>query len=215
MIELIKVKGNDGIDFQMPDFLIGKFPITRKEWAEVFPESKDMEFGDWSKKPNRPVTYVLWFDAIKFCNELSRKEYYEPYYIIENNEVTINHNSNGYRLPTEVEWLFAAKGGLKGLEDNFKYSGSNDLDEVAWYADNSKNRTHKVGKKKPNQLGIFDMSGNVWEWCWDLYESGSPYRVILGGSYLGNPDILRSSRRYNFDPGDHISFLGFRLARSI
>jgi formylglycine-generating enzyme required for sulfatase activity len=101
----------------------------------------------------------------------------EKAYTINGEEVECNFDSNGYRLPTEWEWEFAAK-----ANQDFKYSGSDNVDEVAWTRENSNKQTHPVGQKKPNGFGLYDMSGNVFEWCWDCYTEGSS-RVYRGGSW--------------------------------
>jgi len=151
---------------------------------------------------NSPVILVSWYGANEFC------QYY------------------GCRLPTEAEWEYAARGGVN-YTDYYMYSGSNAVYDVAWYQNNSSNHTHQVGTKATNQLGIFDMSGNVWEWCSDWYgdyTSGSQinptgpttgsYRVYRGGSWGDNADFCRSAIRNNFTPGTHSNVLGFRLVRS-
>ena len=130
-----------------------------------------------------------------------------------------------FRLPTEAEWEFAARGGIKSK--GYKYSGSNTLGDVAWYGDNSVNKTHDVGTKNPNELGLYDMSGNVWEWCndWWRYYSSSPSnnptgpssgtdRVSRGGSWLNDASYCRSSNRNYGTPGNRDHNLGLRLCLS-
>jgi len=166
---------------------------------------------------------VSWLEAVKFCNALSELEGLTPAYRISGDTVTWNREAAGYRLPTESEWEFAARGGGSHL-----YSGSNDLDTVGWYGSNSGMTTHDVGGKQANAFGLYDMSGNVWEWVWDWY-GGYPSgtepdptgpstdyrRVYRGGSWFSIPRYARVAARGRNDPGRRLSILGFRLARSI
>ena len=130
-----------------------------------------------------------------------------------------------YRLPTEAEWEYAARGGNKS--NNYTYSGSNTLDNVAWYSSNSGSNTHQVGTKAANELGLYDMSGNVWEWCWDWYGTYSSsaqtnpygattgtYRVLRGGSWNYFDDFCRVSNRNYSSPDNRNYLIGFRVART-
>ena len=192
--------------------------VTQKEWKEVMGTNPSRFKGD-----NRPVENVNWFDAVKYCNALSKKEGRTPVYRINGSSVTANWSADGYRLPTEAEWEYAARGGKNSR--GYKYSGSNSVGGVGWYNVNSGSKTHPVGQKQANELGLYDMSGNVWEWCWDWYgdyssgsqrdPSGPPsgsLRVTRGGSwdYVGRR--LRSAYRRGHSPGDSSGILGFRLA---
>ena len=202
----------------------------------------------------RPVEKVSWYDAIVYCNLLSIKEGLTPCYTIKSftdpadwgtsptstgaedyddwKSVTCDFNANGYRLPTEAEWEYAARGGQAGITDEswyYDYSGSNTADDVAWNYNNSDNKTHEVGKKQSNALGLYDMSGNVWEWCWDWYGSGSGYpsgtedpagpdagssRVKRGGSWFSlASNCTVSDRDYDY-PFSRNYYDGFRLVRS-
>ena len=188
-----------------------KYQTTQDMWMEVM-ENNPSEF----KGGRRPVENVSWWDALEFCNKLSEKHGLKPVYDLSRKKEGILriHQSNGkieypnvvdfrktegFRLPTEVEWEWFARGGEIAIQDgtfNYKHSGSDNLNEVAWYYANSENRTHDVGAKRPNQLGLYDCSGNIYEWCYDTGSDGyisekTPYiydeteesRVLKGGSW--------------------------------
>ena len=175
-----------------------------------------------------PVEMVSWYDAICFCNKLSVKEGLEPVYSVDgvtdvenwgytpHQEEEIeglieqNLNASGYRLPTEKEWEYAARGG-----QDFEYAGSDSLDEVGWYWDNSDKKTHPVAQKKANGYGLYDMSGNVWEWCWDQWDSVWFSRVYRGGGYGSSYDYCAVSYRDGNGPSRRHDFLGFRVCRGL
>ncbi len=220
----------------LSDFYIGKYEVTQAEYTAVMGSNPSLFKGD-----DLPVEQVSWYDAIEYCNALSIAEGLTPYYAIDkttedpNNTstsdevkwtVTCNTSSKGYRLPTEAEWEYAAKGGNQ--TQGYTYSGSNTLDDVAWYDENSNGTTHTVGTKAANELGIYDMSGNVWEWCWDWYGTYSStaetnpqgpasgeYRVIRGGSWYSLDLNCRSSNRYGNFADNRFNYLGLRVARSL
>jgi formylglycine-generating enzyme required for sulfatase activity/serine/threonine protein kinase len=172
-----------------------------------------------------PVENVSWLDAIKFCNTLSEKDGLKAYYHIAGDDVWLNLNASGYRLPTEAEWEYACRAGK-----TTKYSFGDDpskLGDYAWYSGNSGDHTHLVGQKRPNGFGLYDMHGNVWEWCWDGYdeayykrspeaaprgESGASNRVVRGGGWDEQPRDCWSANRFWYRPDCRDGALGFRLA---
>ena len=186
--------------------------------------------GNKGRAENFPVYNVSWEAAVMFCNWLSGTEHIDKYYTIKrdsvNFTVTVNKGAKGYRLPTEAEWEYAARGGAKG--QTFSYSGSNKADEVAWYKGNSQLTPPEVGSKQPNALGLFDMSGNVWEWCYDYYDKDyykkSPEdnpdgpnkgsdRVYRGGCWTSGFDDLRMTSRHSFSQNKEYGMIGIRLAQ--
>lgn len=188
-------------------FVICDHEVTRGEYRAVMGSLPTgyTEVGD-----NLPVADVSWYDAVRYCNELSKKEGRTPAYIIEGSVVTWAYSSNGYRLPTEEEWEYAA--GDRGAT---LYSGTSDLYSLglyAWYDENSGDRPQNVKSKKANGLGLYDMSGNVWEWCWDKYED-TEQRVARGGSYHFDSSCCTVSTRNSFYPTFRMSYTGFRVIR--
>ena len=201
-------QGSDYWDNERPvhqvtltDYYIGETEVTQELWQAVMGSNPS-----YFKTSNKlPVEKVSWNDCQTFITKL--------------NQLT----GMQFRLPTEAEWEFAARGG--NMSQGYKYSGSNDIDEVGWYSYNSGDETHEVGTKLPNELGIFDMSGNVWEWCQDWYGSYSSsaqtnptgptsgsLRVRQGGSWSDNARDCRVSSRDSFAPGGGYNGLGLRLA---
>jgi formylglycine-generating enzyme required for sulfatase activity len=232
-----------GKDITVSDFYIGKSEVTQKQWADVMGDNPSGFKGE-----DRPVERVSWYDAIEYCNARSMKENLKPYYTIDKetmdtknkNEndnvkwtVTINEDANGYRLPTAEEWEYAASGGQKS--ENFTYSGSNNPDEVAWYwmnagekpltgdwnwpaIENNRNQTKPVGQQKPNELGIYDMSGNVREWCWDWHSHpetpDNTWRVSKGGGWVSSVNTEEISYPGKFDANGLGPDQGLRVVRS-
>jgi formylglycine-generating enzyme required for sulfatase activity len=174
-----------------------------------------------------PVENVSWYEAVAYCNALSLKEGLTPAYRGSGESMVCDFSANGYRLPTEAEWEYAAREGTRAY-GGYEYAGGDNIEELGWYHGNSGGRTHPVGTKAPNGLGLYDMSGNVWEWCWDWYSGsyerrdqtdprGPPAgtdRVDRGGSALYDAEFLRSANRDGYIPTYRYWFLGFRVCRS-
>jgi len=195
------------------DIEVCKYLTTQKMWKEYSSSYNPAEF----KGENRPVERVSWSDALNFCNYLSEKYCLQPVYENRNGSIMVRQlsgkvvsldladfkDTEGFRLPTELEWEWFARGGQKAIDEgtfNYKYSGSDDINEVAWYYDNSRNQTHDVGLKKPNQLGLYDCTGNVWEWCYDTtkyknFEGESENRIEKDKLYVYNLNPLNRYQR--------------------
>ncbi|MDR0513445.1 MAG: formylglycine-generating enzyme family protein [Treponema sp.] len=176
-------------------FHMGRFPVTQGEWYDLVGENPSLFQGDkedggtaWR---NLPVERVNWFDAVQFANARSERAGLAPVYTISGTAVTWNRQANGYRLPTEAEWEFAARGGIV-CRENFTFAGSNNVAEVAWLMETSGGTTHPVGSLLPNALGLFDMNGNVYEWMWDWY---GPYPDIAETDPVGPADGTARVRR--------------------
>jgi len=235
-------------------YLIGETEVTQELWQAVmgnnpsfFDGSSGMEPAEGERQGKRPVESVNWYQAIAFCNKLSIKLNLDPCYTVnvggtpvdfaalsfdqiptgnnaDWNKAELDMNKSGFRLPTEAEWEWAAKG---GTDD--KWAGTDteaELKNYAWYNSNSGDKTHEVKKKTPNGYGLYDMSGNVWEWCWDWYDDTLPalpgadyaglvsgsYRVLRGGSWYYYASYCPVGLRYNYSPDFRDFDLGFRLA---
>ncbi|MES2388139.1 MAG: formylglycine-generating enzyme family protein [Bacteroidota bacterium] len=189
-------------------FLLAQYTVTQEHYFEIMAESPSVFIG--SKKP---VESVTWKEAVKFCNLLSEKEGLEACYIFEPGSELISFNPSvcGYRLPTEAEWEYACKAGTSGI----RYG---DLGSIAWYKANSAGTTHDTGLKEPNPWGLYDMLGNVWEWCTDVYDEkvyGS-YRIFRGGGWFDDErGCLATNRRRGHPSSFKIDDLGFRIARNL
>ena len=209
-------------DVTLSDYYICQHTVTQQQWQKIKGNNPSFFKGD-----NLPVENVSWYDSVEYCNALSRHYGLKECYLINGTTVSLlNGGRGGFRLPTEAEWEFAARGGKKSR--NFKYAGSDNLDEVAWYEDNRNSRTHPVCQKESNELGLYDMSGNVWEWCWDWYGSypSSPQsnplgassgsdRVGRGGSWGDYFAGCRVSCRSNYAPDYRRGLLGLRLVLAL
>jgi len=198
-------------------FLMEKTPVTQAQWLAVMGSNPSTFKGT-----GLPVENVSWLDAISYCNAMSKASGLDAAYLVNGDKVSWKGlDCAGFRLPTEAEWEYACRAGTTG--DRY-----GELDAIAWYSGNSGGKTHPVGRKQPNDVKLYDMLGNVWEWCWDWYdnypsglvkdpigpESGS-YRVLRGGSWGSDAEIASASNRRSWPPGYRIGDLGFRLARSL
>ncbi|MEM9722922.1 MAG: SUMF1/EgtB/PvdO family nonheme iron enzyme [Bacteroidota bacterium] len=227
-IEMVRVEGGHfklggNIPCTLSDFYLARTELTNAQYL-AFVHATQTHFPEWMEEgnpynletgsnryyqgftnSNQPVVGISWNDAVAYCKWLSEQ------------------TGKSYRLPTEAEWEYAARGGKKSR--GFKYAGADVLEEVGWYEENSASKTHPVGQKKANELGLYDMCGNIWEWCQDWYgdyptgtlkdpkgpESGQR-RVLRGGSWLNYASDCRVSNRDITDPARRYSSIGFRLA---
>jgi formylglycine-generating enzyme required for sulfatase activity len=259
VVELVDVGGGtfkaDTTPVTISSFKIDKYEVTYTLWADVRDWGlqhgyTDLPEGRHGYNPvgrNNPVTEVNWYDVVKWCNARSEKEGFMPVFYTDSSLVTIYRtgeipinidavkwSANGYRLPTETEWEFAARGGTKS--QGYTYSGSNKVEDVAWYSaaiyydqvNHFTLSTRTVGVKSANELGIHDMSGNVTEWCWDsvgpTYPSGGTidpkgpattqsYRMYRGGSCISPELDCRVKNRRCDPPNNRVGTIGFRCAQ--
>lgn len=212
-------------------FLIDKFEVTH----EMFTKAQLPNPSHWQDQPKKPVERVRWRDAKLYCNERSLLEKLKPCYNEKTPDFDADFTASGYRLPTEAEWEFAARAGTEGA---YEFGAADKLRQFAWFADNASEKTHAAGEKKPNRWGIFDLYGNVSEWCEDVYSPtyyqmsppedplGPPNpgkdvkRVMRGGSWKASADMCRVSVRQGERTGDSdacffTDYCGFRCVRRV
>jgi formylglycine-generating enzyme required for sulfatase activity len=188
-------------------FLLAKFPVTQELYFAITNEEPSTIKGN-----GYPVETVSWKEAVSFCNKLSIQTGLSPCYAIteKNEEITFDNKANGFRLPTEAEWQYACLAGTSGI----RYANIN---QIAWFKENSSMTTHIVGQKEPNPWGLYDMLGNVWEWCSDIYDEtvyGS-YRIFRGGGWADEErSVMATTRRRSHPLKFKIDDLGFRIARN-
>ncbi|MCL2244796.1 MAG: formylglycine-generating enzyme family protein [Treponema sp.] len=236
-------RGQDGVETPTHQvtlskgFYMGKYEVTQEHYQAVTgvnPSYFSSSPASGEVQERRPVEWVTWYDAVEFCNKLSEQEGLTPAYTITGRiptsgypitaaTVTWNHEANGYRLPTEAEWEYACRAGTTTAYN----TGDTISNNTGWYNSNSGSKTHEVGLKPPNAWGLYDMHGNVWEWCWDWYASYSSgaqtdpvgaasgdYCVDRGGSWNLSASYVRSAFRYYYAPSDRAFSIGFRVVRN-
>jgi len=210
----------------LSSFSICKFEVSQDIYKRIMGKNPSY-FSHFSDSQYCPAEGMSWYDAIVFCNILSSQMNLEKVYSISGKTVFADFNKNGFRLPTEAEWEFAARGG--NLSKDFDFSGSDNAEEVAWYIANSEGRTYPVGLLKPNELGLYDMNGNVFEWCWDCFDDypvgnyTNPHgpengdnRVVRGGYFRSSIKALSMVFRLSVPAiTEQMPLYGIRLARSL
>lgn len=190
----------------LPPFRLSRYPVTQALYHAVTGASPSTFPG-----PQHPVEGVSWFDAVRFCSALSALAGLSPCYSLaaDGGLLGFDSQADGYHLPTEAEWEFACRAGSTGV----RYG---ELDAIAWHRGNSGGSTHPVGLLQPNAWGLYDLLGNVWEWCNDIYDPSvyGDYRIFRGGGWNDAPrGVLVTNRRRSHPVAFRIDDLGFRLAR--
>ena len=209
-------------EVDLSSFCMAKTEITQRQWLEVMGYSPSA-FQAWGRRC--PVDSVSWFQAVLFCNKLSEREGLVPCYRFEKAQVIWDSDANGFRLPTEAEWEYACRAGTETVYHTG--NDTEDLDVAGYYFDNADNRTHRVAQKVPNPWGLYDMHGNVWEWCWDWFGEYSRFpekdpsgpmagdlKTLRGGIWLFDARGCTSAVRYWLIPRGRSYNVGFRVVRS-
>ena len=213
------------------DFYLSEMEVTQAQWIEVMGSNPSWWYDCAVPNDDCPVDYVSWYSAVDYCNALSTLEGLDPAYEVDNTNVSWDRTANGYRLPTEAEWEYACRAGNYTAFYNGPITDTScddpNLERIGWYCgNNTPYNTKEVGQKVPNALGLYDMSGNVFEWCWDWYDfyprnavtdpigpDRGQVRVIRGGGFNDGASRCRSAYRYDESPRDARNNLGLRLAK--
>ncbi|BFV60867.1 SUMF1/EgtB/PvdO family nonheme iron enzyme [Kitasatospora sp. CMC57] len=192
---------------ELAPYRLAPHPVTQEQYAQVTGLRPSTAQGD-----RLPVEGVSWLDAVRFCNAWSTQQGLTPAYRLPGDAESVEWDTtaDGYRLPTEAEWEHACRAGTTAA----RYGP---LDEIAWHRGNSAERIHSVGGRQPNSWGLYDMLGNVWEWCWDVYDAEvyGTYRVLRGGGWFDERWSCRASVRRRSHPTFRIDDVGFRVARTV
>ena len=235
------VDGNGGT---VPELYVCDHEVTQGEYGTYCGYGSSSPSGTYGIGDDYPAYYVSWYDALIYCNERSMTEGLTPCYTIDEStdpadwsgivtgsggkpcgpssnlfnwkNVTVDTSANGYRLPTKAEWEYAARGG--SANESYIYSGGADIEAVAWYSGNSGGKSHEVKTKAPNCLGLYDMTGNVCEWCWDKYDASSNNRLVAGGGWSSTSASCDISGRGSWLPHQRNSSddrYGFRVVRTV
>ncbi len=230
----------EGAIVSIPNFYISDHEVTQAEYKAImgtWPDESVINVEQVGIGDNFPAHHVSWFDTLVYCNKRSIKEGLTPCYTISGStnpddwddvpdsedddnfdswrDAICNFQANGYRLPTEAEWEYAARGGneLKGFQ--YQYAGSNSIDMVAWCSENSGGTSHEVKTKQPNELDLYDMSGNLWEWCWELRENLETHRINRGGNWYDPERNCFVSFQNDYFVYERHHNIGFRVVRTI
>jgi len=205
------------ITVKVDDFFIDDFVVTQDDFAEVMGYNPS-----YFQNAELPVECINWYEAVLFCNLKSASVGRQHCYTIDGEHVECDFSADGYRLPTEAEWEFAAIGGVKS--QGFRYAGSDVLDEVAWYSKNAGKTTHPRAQKLANELGLYDMCGNVFEWCWDWFDrfdsdymdnptgpNNGKLKVVRGNNWVNGETTSELTRRVHRHPYAITHHQGFRI----
>lgn len=191
-------------NIEIAEFELAECPVTQALYFSVMKQDPSI-----FKHAKNPVESVSWNDAIIFCNKLSEQMGFTPCYMI-NETISYDASANGFRLPNEAEWQYACQAGGKQV----RYG---DLNDIAWYEANSDDAPNEVKQKQANSWGLYDMLGNVWEWCWDIYDADEygSYRIFRGGGWADVERSCMATNRRRSHPTYAIDDLGFRIAKNI